>query len=650
MTNRFIKVVMLSLVFSFAIFVPVSAAAGETEGTNNYPVPLYSVHDFFGMQSATQFSITPDGERLLFLAPVRGVLNIFARDLSTGEETQLTEATQHSITNYFLKGDTLLYIQDVHGDEIFHIFRVNEDGTSTNLTPFPDVRAFPMSLLENTNADEEILITMNREDPELLNVYRLNIFTEEITRELDDAIEILRMDNDGVIRVIMIMDGVDIHIMHRYTSDDEFTLVSTNHIDEFAGVIAFDANNQYAYALSNVGRDTDALVRINPATGEELEVLFVHEDFDISGATFTRPGHLAQVTYVTYRGQRHFFCDEFEAFFNAISDIIPGDYSIGITSVSSDWNLAVVSKASDVSRGGIYLVNLKYGTVTLLADRTRGINPEHMAEMHPIEYTARDGLTISGYLTIPVGVEAENLPTVVLVHGGPWVRDVWGWNSEVQFLANRGYAVFQPNFRGSTGFGRAFLQAGYGEWGLAMQDDITDGVLWLIAEGIADPENIAIFGASYGGYAALAGAAFTPELYAAAISLVGVSNIFTLLESIPPWWESERERLYVRVGHPIYDEERLTATSPVFHADAITAPLFVAHGANDPRVTLSESEQIVEALEARGVDVEFFVAWDEGHGFAHFSNIQRFYNTLEAFLAEHLGGRRRDSIAMRWVY
>ena len=273
-----------------------------------------------------------------------------------------------------------------------------------------------------------------------------------------------------------------------------------------------------------------------------------------------------------------------------------------------------------------------------------------MAEMRPIEYTARDGLNISGYLTIPVGVEPENLPVVALIHGGPWIRDVWGWNSEVQFLANRGYAVFQPNFRGSTGFGREFLQAGYGQWGLAMQDDITDGVLWLIEQGIADPDRIAIFGASYGGYAALAGAAFTPELYAAAISLVGVSNIFTLLESIPPWWETERERLYVRVGHPIYDEERLIATSPVFHADAITAPLFVAHGANDPRVALSESEQIVEALEARGVDVEFFVALDEGHGFTNFTNVQRFYSTLEAFLAEHLGGRRRNSVALRWVY
>ena len=633
------KLVQMTVLSLMMAVVPFTVAAATAESSQNNPVPLYTVHDFFGLQDAGQFSVTADGRSLLFLAPVRGVLNIFQRDIATGEETQLTFETGQSITNYFLKNTTLLYIQDTQGDEIYHLFRVNENGTVTNLTPFDNVRAVPMSMLENTYADDEILVAMNIEDPQFFNIYRLNIFTGEFESELDDAVEGIRMDNDGVIRVIMIMDGIYVHMLHRYTSEDEFELVSTNHIDEFAGVIAFDADNRYAYAISNIGRNTDALVRINPSTGEELEVIFVREDVDVSSAMFTQPGHLAQVSYITYRSRRHFFCDEFEAFYNAVSALIPGDYIISITSTCNDWNMTVVSTMSDVSRGSTFLVNLEENTVIELANRTRGINPAHMAEMRPVEYTARDGLTIPGYLTLPVGVEPVNLPVVVLVHGGPWLRDVWGWNSEVQFLANRGYAVFQPNFRGSTGFGREFLQAGYGQWGIAMQDDITDGVLWLIEQGIADPSRIAIYGASYGGYAALAGAAFTPDLYAAAISLVGVSNIFTLLESIPPWWESERELLYVRIGHPVRDIERLVATSPVFHADAITAPLFVAHGANDPRVSLEESVQIVEALEARGVDVEFFVAWDEGHGFTNFRNVMVFYNTMEAFLAEHIGGR-----------
>lgn len=262
-----------------------------------------------------------------------------------------------------------------------------------------------------------------------------------------------------------------------------------------------------------------------------------------------------------------------------------------------------------------------------------------MAPMLPVSFTARDGLTIPAYLTLPVGLEPYNLPVVVIVHGGPWHRDSWGFSNEVQFLANRGYAVLQPNFRGSTGFGREFLEASFGEWGLAMQDDITDGVIWLIEEGIADPDRIGIYGASYGGYAVLAGVTFTPDLFAAGISYVGISSLFTLLESLPPHWESQREMFYHRVGSPVYDYDRLRATSPLYHADQITTPLFIAHGANDVRTTLIESVQIVQALNNRGIDVEFMVKWDEGHGFINEQNRLQFYRMMEAFFAEHLGGR-----------
>ena len=630
-------IVLLTLLMSFAIG---STAYAQQFGVHmGYPVPLYSIRHFFGMQDAANFSLTSDGENLLFLAPYRGVLNIFTRNLATGEDTQLTFEQHLPITNYFLKGDTLLYMQDRLGDEIFNIFRVNDDGSVTNLTPFDDVVAFPMAMLHGIGDDDEILIAMNRDEPQFFNVYRLNIYTGELERELDDAVEGIVLDNDGIIRVLMVVDGIYVYMYHRFTSDEEFTLVSTRNVDEYAGVIAFDADNRYAYAISNIGRNTDAVVRLDPSTGEEIEVIFARDDVDVSGVMVLGNGYLAQASYVTYRSRRHFFSEYFEAFYNEVAALFPDDYILSISSTCRYWNLAIVSTMSDTSRGGIYLVNLDEETAEQLVDRNRGMNPSHMAQMRPIEYTARDGLNIQGYLTLPVGVAEENLPVVVLVHGGPWARDIWGWNAEVQFLANRWYAVFQPNFRGSTGFGREFLQAGYGEWGLAMQDDITDGVKWLISEGIADPARVAIYGASYGGYAALAGAAFTPELYAAAISFVGVSNIFTLLESIPPWWETERELLYVRIGHPERDEERLIATSPVFHAYAITAPLFVAHGANDPRVSLEESVQIVTALEDRGVDVEFFIAWDEGHGFSSMANVETFYRMMETFLAEHLGGR-----------
>ena len=258
--------------------------------------------------------------------------------------------------------------------------------------------------------------------------------------------------------------------------------------------------------------------------------------------------------------------------------------------------------------------------------------------MKPVSYKSRDGLTIHGYLPLPVGKEARNLPVVVNPHGGPWARDVWGYNAEVQFLANRGYAVFQMNFRGSTGYGRKFWEASFRQWGRTMQDDITDGVQWLIKEGIADPKRVAIYGASYGGYATLAGVTLTPDLYAAAVNYVGVSNMFTFMKTIPPYWEPLREMFYEMVGNPEKDKEFLQAVSPVFHVDKIKTPLFVAQGARDPRVNKAESDQIVEALKKRGVAVEYMVKENEGHGFRNQENQFEFYEAMEKFLARHMKG------------
>jgi dipeptidyl aminopeptidase/acylaminoacyl peptidase len=261
-----------------------------------------------------------------------------------------------------------------------------------------------------------------------------------------------------------------------------------------------------------------------------------------------------------------------------------------------------------------------------------------MAPMQPISYKARDGMEIPGYLTLPVGRPAKDLACVVNPHGGPWARDGWGFNPEVQFLANRGYCVLQMNFRGSTGYGRRFWEAGFKQWGLAMQDDVTDGVQWLIGQGIADPRRIAIYGGSYGGYATLSGIIKTPDLYAAAINYVGVSNLFTFMNTIPPYWEPMRQQLYAMVGNPDdpADRARMTATSPALNADRIATPLLVAQGARDPRVNKAESDQIVEALRRRGVDVQYIVKDDEGHGFANEENRFEFYAAMEAFLARHL--------------
>ncbi len=307
--------------------------------------------------------------------------------------------------------------------------------------------------------------------------------------------------------------------------------------------------------------------------------------------------------------------------------------------MSRDEKRMLVYAGSDRTLGAYYFYDMESGAFEKLADLSPWLKEEEMAAMRPVRYKARDGLLIHGYLTIPVGVEPKNLPVIILPHGGPWARDSWGFSPEAQFFANRGYAVLSMNFRGSTGYGKQFWTAGFQQWGRAMQDDITDGVKWLIGQGVADPKKVGIYGASYGGYAVLAGLAFTPDVYACGVDYVGPSNLFTLLDTIPPYWELGRQMMYEQIGHPEKDKALLQAASPVFHADQIRSPLLVAQGANDPRVKKTESDQIVEALRKRNIYVEYIVKDNEGHGFRNEENRFEFYRAMERFLAIHLRGR-----------
>ena len=296
----------------------------------------------------------------------------------------------------------------------------------------------------------------------------------------------------------------------------------------------------------------------------------------------------------------------------------------------------IVAAANDKTPGTRYVYDAKADTLAKLADINPWIPERDMAPTTPVSYTSRDGMKINGYLTLPVGRGDKNLPCIVNPHGGPWARDSWGYNPEVQFLANRGYCVLQMNFRGSTGYGRQFWEASFGQWGLKMQDDVSDGVQWLVQQGIADPKRVGIYGGSYGGYTTLAGVTFTPDLYAAAVDYVGVSNLFTFLTTIPAYWKPMLATMHAMVGHPEKDKERLTATSPALNTERIKTPLFIAQGARDPRVNKAESDQVVDALRKRGVEVQYMVKENEGHGFRNEENQFEFYDAMEAFLAKHL--------------
>ena len=634
---------VLFAALSAFLSIPFFVYAEETDRE----IPLFSLEEIFTSPGATGFSISTDGQSLYFLQPVGGISNLFRQNLNTSAIYQLTFETEHHITGGFLKGNTLLFLRDNFGGSNTNIFLINNDRTIENITPFPGATVSIVNMMHHAQGfDDEILIASNHEDFATFNIYRLNIFTKELEFIMPFA-DGLHTDLDGTIRYITQADGADTQLLHRRSNDEDFVpITAISHRDSFTP-LSFDATGNYLYALTNIGRETIALARLAASTAEVDEIVFEHVDVDVSGIfgnVFT-DGGIGGVIYHTDKPHRVFLSDKSQDFYTELGALLPKDEIIIINSICRDLNMAVVHTFSDVNRGRFYLYNRAEGDLRLLDDHNFAPQ-EYMAPMQPISYEARDGLTITGYLTLPVGMAAQNLPVIVMPHGGPWLRDYWGDHfNTVQFLANRGYAVFMPNFRGSTGFGRSFLEAGYGQWGLAKQDDITDGIKWLVDEGIADPTRVGIFGASYGGYAALSGITFTPHLFAAAVSFAGVSNIFTRIETIPPELEGQRHLLYDRVGHPERDFDRLMATSPIFHAENITTPLFIAHGANDESVPLSEATQFVDALSQRGADIHYMIFDDEGHDLVFEHNQLAFFAMVEAFFAEHLGGRTTSTLA-----
>ncbi len=418
-------------------------------------------------------------------------------------------------------------------------------------------------------------------------------------------------------------------------------VLTTSFRDQFAPQ-TFTADNAQLYVASNIGRDKVAIVLVDPATAQEEQQVYARDDVDVGGLVWSRARkRAAYVPYETAKPERHYLDPDAAALFGRLEEQLPG-YEITVQSVTDDESRMIVAATSDRTQGTRYLYDRKSGVLTRLGDVTPWLPEASMAAMKPISYMSRDALTIHGYLTLPTGAAARNLPVVVNPHGGPWARDGWGFNPEAQFLANRGYAVLQMNYRGSTGYGRKFWEASFKQWGFAMQDDITDGVRWLVEEGIADPRRICIYGGSYGGYATLAGLTQTPDLYACGVDYVGVSNLFTFMQTIPPYWKPYLAMLHEMVGDPEVDKALMTAASPALNAQKIKVPLLVAQGARDPRVNKDESDQMVAALKARGIDVPYIVKDNEGHGFRNEENQFEFYAAMETFLDRSTSARRRS--------
>ncbi|MFA1739389.1 S9 family peptidase [Lysinibacillus fusiformis] len=607
-------------------------------GSNNEGVKEISVEDFMKNPGNFGYELSPDGNYITFASAWENRSNVFVKKMNDNSEpVRVSNSKDRDIAGFFWKDDALLYLKDKGGDENFHIYSTTFNGSvEKDLTPYPNVTVGILDSLQGVK--DEILIMMNKEDATVFDVYKLNVKTGNTTHVAKNPGNITNWlaDRNGNVRVAVATDGVEGAVLYRDSEKDEFRPFIKMGAGDEVMPLAFSKDNKSIYATSNKGRDKVEVVKYDLQGNEE--VIMSNDEVDVSGVLYNaEKDKLLYGAYATDKIHYQFFDQDFEKLFRQIQNKLGVHESeFGINDYNKEMTKFIVSVSSDTIYGKYYYYDSTTDELTELATLSPWLKAEELAEMHPISYKSRDGLIINGYLTLPKNKNAKDLPLIVNPHGGPWARDMWGFNPEVQLLANRGYAVLQVNFRSSTGYGKEFLQAGNKQWGLKIQDDITDGVQWVIDQGIADPKRIGIYGASFGGYATLAGITYTPDLYAAAVDYVGVSNIFTLLNTIPPYWETMRELFYERVGHPEKDKELLTAVSPVFHADKIKTPLFVAQGANDPRVNKAESDQIVEALRARGVDVEYMLKDNEGHGFANEENRIEFYNAMLKFLDHHL--------------
>ncbi len=639
------KFVLFSIALTLITGISIDAKTKtelKKEDISKKEIRLIPLRDFFKNPDKTSFQLSPNGQYIAFMKPWKKRLNIHIQKI--GEEKKvirITESTKRDIAGYmWANNNRIVYIQDKGGDENFHAYAVNIDGSNPKqLTPFDKVRVQLIDRLENSK--DEMLIGLNKRNPRIFDVYRININTGnmKMIAENPGNIQGWVTDNDGKLRVAITSDGVNQSLLYRKTEKDKFKSIITTNFKDAISPLFFTFDNKNLYVSSNLNRDKRAIYEYDIENGKNIKLIYEDKDVDVTSLlTSKKRKIITGVAYTKAKRSYHFFDKQREALQTNLEKRLPG-YEVAISSMSKDETKVLVRTYSDKSKGAYYYYNVTKNKLKKLIDVSPWLNEKEMSDMKPIKYQSRDGLTIHGYLTLPRNVKAEKLPVIINVHGGPWARDNWGFNSEVQFLANRGYAVLQMNFRSSTGYGKEFWQKGFKQWGLTMQDDITDGVNWLIKKGIADPKRVGIYGASYGGYATLAGLAFTPDLYACGVDYVGVANLFTILKSLPPYWELGRKMFYEMMGDPVKDKELLEKVSPVFHADKIKAPLFIAQGAKDPRVKKDESDQMVAALKKRGIDVPYMVKDNEGHGFRNEENRFDFYEAIEPFLAKYLGGR-----------
>ena len=612
-----------------------------TEKITTQLPPLIPRDILFGNPERTNPKLSPDGKYLAYIAPdEKNVLQVWVRTLGEKDDRQVTVDKKRGIRIYFwtYNQEQLIYLQDADGDENFHLYQVNiQSNIVRDLTPFQGVKAQVVDL--NHNCPDQILVGMNLKNPQSFDVYLINLNNGAVEFNTHNPGNIISWTADAQFQVraaIASTEDGGSDLFYRETTEKSWKTMRHWGPNEEGGPILFSDDGKILYISGNHDANAQRLLALDLACRQE-QVVAEDPQYDISGIiTHPTTCTIEAVGFYKDKLEWQILDESIVADFEFLKAAQKGEFRI-VDRTLDDLNWLVAYFTDD---GPIY-----YYTYDRTAKTTKFLftnQPEleglKLAPMEPISYAARDGLTIHGYLTKPVGVSAPT-SAVLLVHGGPWARDTWGYRAQAQWLANRGYVVLQVNFRGSTGYGKDFLNAGNREWGAKMHDDLVDGVNWLVEKGIANKDKIAIMGASYGGYSTLVGLTFTPEVFAAGVDIVGPSSLITLTQTIPPYWEPLKKQFFYRVGNLETEPDFLQSRSPLFFVDKIQKPLLIGQGANDPRVKESESEQIVKAMEDAGKPVEYVLYKDEGHGFARPENRLHFYAIAEEFLAKYLGGK-----------
>ncbi len=624
-----------------ALMALVISSCGTTE------TKLIPREVIFGNPEKASPQISPNGTMLAYLAPVNNVLNVWVRTIGEEDDKAVTKDEDRGIRIYFWAADSkhILYLQDVAGNENWRLYGVNLDTDEIkDYTPFVGVQTRIVD--RNKHFPNELLIAMNKENPQVHDVYHLDLTSSELKLVARNPGNIAGWvtDTDFKVRgaVATTADGgFDMLLRENEEASWETFIHWDSENTLTSGPITFTKGGDSLYLLDSRDVNAGRLIKIDIAT-KDFEVIAEDPQYDVSGAIIHPDNYEVQaVSFTKARREWQVLDESIKGDFQAIAKLDHGEYSLSNRDdADHTW---LVSFDKDNGPVAYYAYDRETQKGTFLFHHRPVLNQYTLTSMEPISFTSRDGKTIHGYITYPTGKGKTNLPMVLNVHGGPWYRDTWGYNPEAQWFANRGYACLQVNFRGSTGYGKDFVNASDKEWGGKMHDDLVDGVNWAIEQGIADPEKIAIYGGSYGGYAALVGATFTPDLFCCAVDIVGPSNLLTWITSVPPYWSTLRALLYKRIGNPETEQDFLKSRSPLFKADQIEIPMLIAQGANDPRVPQAESEQIVQALKDKGIDYEYMLFPDEGHGFAKPQNRIKFYAAAEKFLAEHLGGRYEEA-------